>query len=199
MKTLSISLLLCLSGNQIYAQYGGYSNSGSTNYLGAGSSQGVFSDITYNDGSITSSASAIVYFLGSTPNTQHQLLSSLGTATATQIGNAILQNGTGGLFIDNASTGMEIVTNFNFNGQNGQVTTLRDASSVANNNMHIDANATISGSNVTNNVNGYVKKDGDAAGFTFPLADGTVYAPATVSALGIGNAIVAAYYNSSPN
>src|ERR1022692_1328685 len=188
MKTLLISLLLCVCLNQMFAQYGGYSVSGSTNYLAGNSSQGVFSDVTYNDGSIVSSTSATVYFLGSAPNTQHQILANAGGSSATQIGNAILQNGRGGLFINNPSTGLEILTNLNFNGQNSQVTTLRNASSVAFNNLHIDANATISGSNPTNNVNGYLKKDGDAAAFTFPLADGATFAPMAVGVLGSGNA-----------
>ncbi len=200
MKTfLTCLLFFCAQLHVLYGQYGGYSNSGSTGYLENNSAQGIFSDTTYNDGSIKSATSATVYFIGSANNKQHQLLSKSVGATATQVGNVILQNGTGGLFINNSSTGLEVLTNFNFNAQRGQVTTLRDITSIGVNNLHIDANASISGSDASNNVNGYLKKDGDAANFTFPVAGGNVYAPITISAFGAGNSIVAAYYNSSPN
>jgi hypothetical protein len=179
------------------AQYGGYTTNGSTSYLGAGSNQAVFSNITYNDGSITSHPSAIVHFVGSIPNTQHQILANLGSTVATQIGNAVLNNGTGGLLINNPATGLTIITDFNFNAQNAQVTTLRNASAVSTNNLTINANAILTGFNNTNNVNGYLKKQGDAAAFTFPLSDGTNYAPMTVGSIGVGNAVIAAYYKVS--
>ncbi|HLK28119.1 MAG TPA: gliding motility-associated C-terminal domain-containing protein [Puia sp.] len=197
-KILVVVLFFCFF-NPLNAQYGGYCLPGSQNYMGSSSSQGVYTNITYNDGSVTSAASAIVYFIGSAPNTQHQILSNLGGASATQIGQAVLQNGTGGLLINNASTGIEIITNFNFNGQNGQVKTLRNAGAIAINNLHIDANATVSGSNNFNNVNGYLKKDGDAAAFLFPLSDGAAYGPLKVGAFGAGNSISAAYYSSDPS
>jgi len=198
MKTPLFAVLLLQFLNPLYAQYGGYSPVGSKNHLGNNCNTGVFTNTTYNDGSITSASSATVHFIGSAPNTQHQLLVNIGGATATQIGNAVLQNGKGGLFINIPATGLEILSNFNFNGQNAQVITLRDASSVANNNLHISANASISGSNNANNVNGYIKKDGDASVFTFPLADAAVYAPMTVGVLGSAYSITTAYYNSSP-
>jgi Secretion system C-terminal sorting domain len=195
---LAFTILVMFTGNA-HAQYGGHTPVTATGYLGAGSTQGVFADITYNDGAISSSPSSTVYFTGSAPNTQHQILANIGGAVATQIGNVILNNGTGGLLINNTNTGLEIITNFNFNAQNAQVTTLRNSSSVLNNNLHIGANAGISGYNATNNINGYLKKDGDAAGFTFPLADGANYAPMTVGALGAGNSLTAAYYKASGN
>jgi Secretion system C-terminal sorting domain len=195
---LAISGFVIVSKTSL-AQYGGYIAGTATDYLGAGSAQGVFADITYNDGSITSASTASVYFVGSSANVQHQILSNLGGAVSTQIGNVILSNGTGGLFINNTTTGLEIVTNLNFNAQNSQITTVRNATAVANNNLHIDANATISGYNAANNINGYLKKDGDAAGFTFPLADGSNYAPMTVGALGAGNSVTAAYYKAKGN
>lgn len=196
MKIFFHFILLILYLNTANAQYGGNSPVGSTNYIGDSSYWGVFTDITYNDGSITSSPSATVYFIGSIANKQHQLLANAGSATAMQIGNAILKNGTGGLMINNPSAGLEILNNFNFNGQNSQVVTVRNSNAIAINNLHIDANATISGGNINNNINGYLKKDGDAASFIFPLADGSVYAPMETSAFGSGNSISSAYYNS---
>ncbi len=196
-RLLFCILLFLMISKESISQYGGHTIVGSTTYLGAGSIQGIFSDITYSDASITGHPSSTVYFVGSAPNTQHQLIANIGGATATQIGSAILNNGTGGLLINNNTFGLEITTNFNFNAQNAQVTTLRNASSVANNNLRIDANASISGFNATNNVNGYLKKEGDASGFIFPIADGTAYAPMTVGAIGAGNSITAAYYKSS--
>ena len=198
MKRLLVLSIFILTLSPLYSQYGGSSFSSSTSYLGINSTQGIFTNLTYNDGSITSASSATVYIIGSVPNTQHQLLAKTGGATATQIGNIILNNGTGGLFVNNPATGLEVLNNFNFNGQNSQVTTPRNAGALASNNLHIDANAAISGSNGTNNVNGYLKKDGDAAGFVFSLADGTAYGPMSVGSFGAGNSIVAAYYHSSP-
>jgi hypothetical protein len=202
MKTLYLLFLLFvfLTGSKVCAaQYGGYTANGATNHIEAGCTGSVFSDITYNDGAITSNSTASVYFIGSAPNTQHQIVGNVGGALFTQIGNVILNNGTGGLLINNTSTGLEILGNFNFNGQNAKVTTLRNATTVANNNLHIGANATITGFNAANNINGYVKKDGDATGFTFPLAYGAYYAPMVVGALGAGNSVTGAYYNASGN
>jgi len=198
MKRVFIATIFIVCLNSLHAQYGGYTPLNGTNHLDNNSTQGVFTDATYNDGAITSTNSATVHFVGSVPNSTHQILSYTGTALVTQIGNAVLENGTGGLFINDAPTGLEITTNFNFNGQNGQVITLRDTAAVAANNLHIDANATISGADASNNVNGYLKKDGDANAFDFPLADGTTYGPMHVGIMGAGKSIVAAYYHSSP-
>jgi gliding motility-associated-like protein len=180
------------------AQFGGYNPAGSQSYLGANSNQAAYDDSTINDGSIRSAANAIVYIIGRKPNQSHYLLQLAGGALFTQAGSLILENGTGGLFINDPSTGLEILNNFNFNGQKGQVSIPRNSAALLANNLHIDAGATISGADNLDNVDGYLKKDGDGNSFLFPLAQGLQYSPLSSGPIEAGNSIIAAYYFSSP-
>lgn len=189
---LPAALLLFGKG---FGQYGGYVPQSARDTLCTGSRQEVFMDTTNNNGSIATATKSVVIITGTAANKQHLLL---GTSSSyTQADTFVLNNGTGGLLIATATYGLQVVGKLDLGpAASGIVLTPRTSLAKTTNNLRVEATATITNANATHFIDGYLQRIGGTS-FTFPVGQGTIYAPFYASSIGTGNSLTIAYFASA--